>query len=147
MGRVFTVEVGAFTPGSAKTILELMAAAEVGFKVRRLELTSDDTAGSTVVDGQLLRITATGTSSTTATLRPHDQNDTPTVTAKANASGEPTSGVTLLPFKWNIQVPYILVFGPGEEYAIPSATNEGFAIELLDNPSSEITVSCVIEET
>ncbi|KKN19695.1 hypothetical protein LCGC14_0943160 [marine sediment metagenome] len=144
--RSYTVAPAAFTPGAAKTIMELMAAAENQLKVRRIELSSDDTAGATVVDVLLLRLTATGTG-TGATPRPLNQNDgAANFSAKSNDTVEPTAGVDLYRFKWNIQVPYTLVLAPGEEFVIPGATNEGFAIELLDDPGEEITVTLTVEE-
>ena len=144
--RPYTVAPAAFTPGAAKTIMELMAAAENQPKVRRIELSSNDTAGATVVDVLLLRLTVTGTG-TGVTPRPLNQNDgAANFAAKFNDTVEPTAGVDLYQFKWNIQVPYTLVLAPGEEFVIPGATNEGFAIELLDDPGEEITVTLTVEE-
>ena len=144
--RPYSIAPAAFTPGSAKTIMELMAAAENQLKVRRIELSSDDTAGATVVDVLLLRLTATGTG-TGVTPQPLNQNEgASNFGAKFNDTVEPTAGVDLYRFKWNIQVPYTLVLAPGEEFVIPGATNEGFAIELLDDPGEEITVTVTVEE-
>jgi hypothetical protein len=146
MGRVYTIAPAAFTPGSAKTIVEFMAAAAKHCKVRRFRLSSDDTGGTTAVDVLVLRLTAGGTASA-VTARPHNVNDSGAgFTAKYNHSVEPTAGVDLDRFKWNIQVPYEVVLGPGEEYDIPGATNQGFAIELLDNPGDSITLSVEVEE-
>ena len=144
--RPYSVAPAAFTPGGAKTIMELMAAAENQLKVRRIELSSDDTAGATVVDVLLLRLIVTGTG-TGVTPEPLNQNDgASNFAAKYNDTVEPTAGVDLYHFKWNIQVPYTLVLAPGEEFVIPGATNEGFAIELLDDPAAEITVTVTVEE-
>ncbi len=144
--RPYSIAPAAFTPGAAKTIMEVMAAAENQLKVRRIELSSDDTAGATVVDVLLLRLTVTGTG-TGVTPRPLNQNDGgANMSAKFNDTVEPTAGVDLYRFKWNIQVPYTLVLAPGEEFVIPGATDEGFAIELLDDPSAEITVTMTVEE-
>lgn len=146
MGRVYTIAPTAFTPGANKTILGIMAAAEKPFKLRRIELASNDTAGATVVDWQLLRITAEGTN-TTATAVPHLQGDAGfSGDAGSNHSAEPTAGTIFFRSKWNIQVPLTIVYGPGEEYSVPGAANEGIAIELLDDPSDEITVLMEIEE-
>lgn len=146
MAHVYSLAPAAFTPGAARTVLELMCAAEKQVKVRRIELSSNDTAGSTVVDVLLLRIVATGTASA-LTANPLNQNHPASgFTAKSNNTGEPTAGVDLYRFKWNIQVPYTLVLGPGEEFVIPGATSEGFAIELLDNPAAEITVTAIVDE-
>ena len=144
--RPYSIAPAAFTPGAAKTIMEVMAAAENQLKVRRIELSSDDTAGATVVDVLLLRLTVTGTG-TGVTPPPLNQNDGgANMSAKFNDTVEPTAGVDLYRFKWNIQVPYTLVLAPGEEFVIPGATDEGFAIELLDDPSAEITVTMTVEE-
>lgn len=147
MAHVYSLAPATFTPGTfPETVLELMCAAEKPVRVRRLELTSDNTAGSTVIDVLLLRITATGTG-TALTARPLNQNHPASgFTAKSNASAEPTAGVDLYRFKWNVQVPYTLVLGPGEEFVIPGATNEGFAVELLEDPGTAITVTLIVEE-
>ena len=145
--RAYSIAPAAFTPGGAKTVMEVMAAAENQLKVRRIELSSNDTAGATVVDVLILRLTVTGTG-TGVTPRPLNQNDGAAniTTAKFNDTVEPTAGVDLYRFKWNIQVPYTLVLAPGEEFVIPGATDEGIAIELLDDPATEITVTMVVEE-
>ena len=149
MGRVYTVSAPAFTPGSAKTIMSIMAAAEKPFRLRRIKLASNDTAGVTVVDWQLLRITAEGTNTAVDSPAPalHKQGDSAfSGDAGYNHSGEPTAGTTFFRDKWNIQVPLTEVYGPDEEYGVPGAANEGIAIELLDDPGDEITVSMTIEE-
>ncbi len=144
--RPYSIAPAAFTPGAAKTVMEVIAAVENQLKVRRIELSSDDTAGATVVDVLLLRITAVGTG-TAVTPRPLNQNDgASNFSAKFNDTVEPVAGVELYRFKWNIQVPYTLVLAPGEEFVIPGAINEGFAIELLDDPGEEITVTMTVEE-
>ncbi len=144
--RPYSIAPAAFTPGGAKTVMEVIAAVENQLKVRRIELSSDDTAGATVVDVLLLRITAVGTG-TGVTPRPLNKNDgASNFSAKFNDTVEPTADVDLYRFKWNIQVPYTLVLAPGEEFVIPGAINEGFAIELLDDPAAEITVTMTVEE-
>jgi hypothetical protein len=148
MGREYGIATVSFTPtvGAAKTAFELICAAEKPVKIRRLELSSDDTGGTTVIDVQLLRITAGGTA-TTVTARPlHQNDDAAGFTAKYKNTAEPTSGVNLWTFKWNIQVPYTLVLAPGEEFVIPGATNEGFAIEFLDDPGDAVVISLIVEE-
>lgn len=146
MSRVYIIAPAAFTPGSAKTILTAMAAAEKPFKVRRIELSSDDTGGATVVDVDLLRVTAEGTN-TTVTPAPLLQGDAAfSGDAGYNHSAEPTAGTILDRFKWNIQVPFTIVFAPGEELTVPPATDEGIGIEFLDDPGASILVKMEIEE-
>jgi hypothetical protein len=148
MGRVYDVGRTAFTPGSAKTVLIVMAAAEKPFRVRRIEMASDDTAGATVIDWQLLRVTVDGTGgATTPVPTPHKQGDAAfSGTVRFGATGEPTAGTIFKPGKWNIQVPLTEVYGPDEEYSVPGATTEGIAIEFLDDPGDEVTVVMEIEE-
>lgn len=147
MSRVYTAAPAAFDPGEARTVLAIMAASEAQFKVRRIELSSDDTAGSTVVSVDILRITAIGTA-TALTVAPHVKNSTLAFggTAKYNHTVEPTADTIIDRVQWNIQVPYTIVYGPGEEIVVPGATDEGIAIELLDDPNANIIVTMKIEE-
>lgn len=147
MGRLYTVG-SKMTLADAGTALLAMAAAEKPFRVNRIELSSNDTAGATVVDWQLLRLTADGSGGATTPLpAPHKKGDPAfSGTVRHNATTEPTAATILKPGKWNIQVPLTEVYGPGSEYTVPGATDEGIGIEFLDDPGDEITVVMEIEE-
>lgn len=133
-------------PTAARHMLRALAASERPFKVKRFWLTSNDIAGATVVKVALNRVTDTGTG-TAAVVTPHNQSDAAWAgDADYNLSVAPTVSATVHRWLWNIQVPMEIVFAEGEELAVPGVTNEGFSIELEDDPNAVIECGAIIEE-
>lgn len=133
-------------PTAARHMLRVLAEAEHPFKLKRFWLSSDDVAGATVVLVALNRVTTAGTG-TAAIATPMSQN-APAFGGDAdyNLSAVPTVSVVVHRWFWNTQVPFEIVFPPGEELIIPGATNEGFSVELEDDPNAVIAVGGLIEE-
>jgi hypothetical protein len=132
MPRLYGSAVLRFAPG-AVSIWELIAGANIPVRLKRVELSSDNTSGTVVVRVQVNRISVTGTG-TASTPSPVDSNDTAAAaTVKVNDTIEPTTGVQVWADEWNLQVPYIWIAGPGEEWRCNPAA--GFAIKLLDTPA------------
>ena len=145
--RVFSIFGGTpVDPTAARHMLRALAEAEHPFKLKRFWLTSDDVAGATVVLVALNRVTDAGTG-TAATATPMSQNS-PAFGGDAdyNLSVAPTVSVVVHRWLWNIQVPLEIVFPPGEELIVPGATNEGFSIELEDDPNAIVAAGALIEE-
>ncbi len=130
-----------------RTLLSVMAAAERTFKLKKLLITSTDTAGATVREIIISRATAGGTG-TAATATPMSQGgpgfggvDLYDLTVDA------TTGVEIMRLHWNIQVPLELVFPPGEELIVPGAANEGFAVDVAVDVSALVFhINALIEE-
>lgn len=156
MGRIYTFQSPIFTPGAARTVIEAIAVAQKAFRVRRVWMSSADTAGATVVEVRIQRLTATGAGSalTAGThANQHNENDTApsTTMAKYNNTAEPTKGTAVLRRDyWNIQVPYEIVLGPGEEWEVKATdagvSTPGIGIELMANPGASMLVGMEIEE-
>lgn len=147
MGRVYSIfGIVPVDPTAARHMLRVLAEAEHAFKLKRIWLTSDDTAGATVVAVALNRVTDAGTG-TAATATPMSQQS-PAFGGDPdyNLSVAPTVSVVIHRWLWNIQVPFEIVFPPGEEMQIPGATNEGFSVELEDDPNAIIEAGALIEE-
>jgi len=147
MGRVYSIfgDTPA-DPTAARHMLRALAAVERGFKVKRFWLSSRDVAGATVVAVALNRVTDTGTG-TAATVTPHNQSDAGWAgDADYNLSVAPTVSAVVHRWLWNIQVPFEIVFADGEELVVPGATNEGFSIELEDDPNAVVEAGAIIEE-
>lgn len=146
MGRTYDIAPVAFAPGSAKTVLEIVAGALRGFRVKRLWITSNDVAGATVVRVQVKRITAAGTSTAT-TPAPKKSGDLAfSGTAGYNHTVEPTETTVLWQEQFNLLSGWILPLPPGEEFESLATTANGISVELLDNPGATITVGATIEE-
>src|SRR3990170_1085390 len=147
MGRVYSIFGDTpVDPTAARHMLRALAASERGFKVRRFWLTSRDVAGATVVAVALNRVTDTGTG-TAATVTPHNQSDAAWAgDADYNLSAAPTVSAVVHLWEWNIQVPLEIVFADGEELVVPGATNEGFSIQLVDDPNAVVQADAIIEE-
>lgn len=144
MPRLYTVSPTAFTPAAANTIFEIIAGANKPVRLKRVELSSANTSGTVVVVAKFDILTATGTG-TAVTPQPNDANDTAAAaTCKVNDTVEPTKGAQIWAVEWNIQVPYIWIAGPGEEWRAQPAA--GIGIELLTVPGSPVMVSVSFEE-
>ncbi len=133
-------------PTAARHMLRVLAESEHPFKLKRFWLTSNDVAGATVVLVALNRVTDAGTG-TPATATPMSQN-APAFGGDPdyNLSVAPTVSVVVHRWHWNIQVPFEIVLPPGEELIVPGATNEGFSVELEDDPNAVIEAGALIEE-
>lgn len=144
MPRLYTSTPAAFTPAAANTIWEIIAGANKPVYIKRVELSSANTSGTIVVVAKMERITVTGTG-TAQTPEPLDANDAAAAaTCKVNDTVEPTKGNQIWSVEWNIQVPYIWIAGPGEEWRANPAG--GFGIELLTAPGASIMVAVSFEE-
>lgn len=147
MPETYSVSTGSFAlAGAGDTAVEILASSELPLKIRRVEFSSDDTGGTTVVDVLIQRATATGTGTSITPAPFHQKAGASTFTAKFDMTVEGTYGTDLYTIKWNIQVPYTLVFGPDEEILIPGATNEGIGILFVDDPGTSICVTVLVEE-
>ena len=146
MGRSYDITPVAFAPGSAKTILEVIAGSLRGFRVKRLWVTSNDVAGATVVRVQVKRLTAAGTSTATTPSPKHLGDLAFTGTAGYNHTVEPTETAVLWQEQFNLLTGWILPLPPGEEWHVPATNANGISVELLDNPGATITVGATIEE-
>lgn len=147
MSRLYNIYgIAPVDPTAARHMLRVLAELEHSFRVKRLWLTSRDTAGATVVAVALNRVTDAGTGTAAAAV-PMSQND-PAFGGDAdyNLSVAPTVSAVIHRWLWNIQVPLEIVFAPGEEMAIPGAVDEGFSLELEDDPNSVIEAGALIEE-
>jgi len=147
MGRIYSIFGDTpVDPTAARHMLRVLAEAEHPFKVRRLWLTSKDTAGATVVAVALNRVTGAGTG-TAAIASPMSQNS-PAFGGDAdyNLTVAPTVSAVIHRWLWNIQVPFEIVLGPDEEMAVPGAVNEGFSLELEDDPNAIIEAGALIGE-
>ena len=144
MPRAYTSTPAAFTPAAANTIWEIIAGANKPVRIKRVELSSANFSGTVVVVAQAEDITVTGTG-TAQVPRPNDPNDSAAgATCKVNDTAEPTKGTQIWAVEWNIQVPYIWIAGPGEEWrANPGA---GIGITLLTAPGAAIMVAVSFEE-
>lgn len=144
MPRVYGSAVPQQAPG-AVTIWEIIAGSQIPIRLKRIELSSDNASGTVVVRPRLSRISATGTG-TASTPSPVDANDTAAAaTIKYLDTVEPTFGVQVWLDRWNLQVPYIWIAGPGEEFR--AAGLAGFAITLLDTPApANVVVAVSFEE-
>ena len=151
MSRLYTVTDSDFTPtgGANDSVLVIVGAATIMTKLRRLELSSDLTSSSTVVDVIIQHVTdTTSTAGTEPTPTPLDANDAAALfDAFTDLTVEPdTLGADIWVFKWNPQVPYTVVFGPGEEPCCEGGTTQGIAVTLVDAFATKMSLSALIEE-
>ena len=149
MGRVYNVFAGAaFNPAANDYVFRVLAAAEREFLVKRIWMTSLDTAGATVTEVVISRCTSVGAAGTACTQTPMNQNDAAgAFDADYNIGASAPGGlVGAWRGHWNPQVPFDLVFGPGDELVIPGATDEGFCIQVTTDPSTGLLVGATLEE-
>lgn len=144
MGEIYSVFSPAFTPGAARHILRVLAVAEETLKLTRFWINTE-LAVATPIDLVLNRVTTAGTGSP-STATPMSQN-APAFGGDIdhNLSVAPTVSVEVMRWIWDAQVPFEWVFAPGEELIIPGVTDEGFSIEMEDDPVSPVVVGAIIE--
>ena len=144
MPRLYTSVPAAFTPAAANTLWEIIAGTNKPIRIKRFELSSANTSGTVVSLVTLEIITATGTG-TAQTPTPVDPNDAAAAaTCKVNDTVEPTKGAVVWSTQWNLQVPYIYIAGPGEEFRENPAV--GFGITLATAPAVAVMVAVTFEE-
>ena len=150
MGRVYNVFSGViFTTAAGDWVLRVLAVAEKPFKIKRIWMTSSDVAGASAPEVEVHRVTDAGPAGTACQKTPMLQADAAT-TVDADydlgQASDPTSSAELWRGHWNCQVPFDLVFGPGDEPVIPGAANEGFAVKLETVVAPNMHVGATIEE-
>lgn len=132
-------------PTAARTVLEGLATAERPLKILRWFVTAATTT-SAVIEVHLLRITATGTG-TGLTPAPLEQGgQAAQSTWKYDDSAEPTAGTIIERRSVNLLAGIDIVYSEDDALWIPGATNEGVAIEFIDDPNEICTVGILFRE-
>lgn len=145
MARVYIAVTPETDPTAAKTFLEIMAAAEKPFRVLGWFLTAATTT-SAVIEVHLLRITASGTGTALTPAQTLQGDPAFSGTAEYNHSVEPTAGTIFDRRHVNLLAGVDIIYPENEQLWVPGATNEGAAIELIDDPNQVIIVGMRIEE-
>lgn len=147
MGRVYTAVTPEADPGSAaQTAVLVMGVAEKPIRLLRWWVTAATTT-SAWVEMHVLRVTgdtATGTDLTPAPLEQGGQaygGD-----AWSYPDNEPTAGTIIYRYHINLLAGREVVYREHEQIWVPGATNEGFAIEFIDDPNEVCIVGAVFEQ-
>lgn len=146
MGRKYSVAPAEFAPGGAKTLLEIVAGALRGFRLEEILISSIDTAGATVVEIQIKRITASGTG-TSITPNPLRDGDVAfSGTAEFNHTVEPTKDEILWREHVNILPGVSMPLAPGRAFECLATTANGLCIEAIDAPGTTVAIDAIIDE-